>query len=622
MAELEFYLSEDISISETFWSDESIPFIGFEDLSPQELVELLHVFVSEEIIEIAESWSLSPSYYLPPPEMGIELYTEPTPLLSLGIKPSVEATPQKEELSITLLGEILRGSGFSQTLEVFYSVGVDHRVTTTIQRWEWGTERWEIIPFSEQFLWWLNGMFIRFVHVHNGKIFLIVIPQDANSRLLCRIVVINAQTNPASVELVSDFWSPFPSNAGETFGNVAVGHGFLAFCRLGDFILFNMETYEWERYRAIFLSSQYRKLIDPQVRHLPVIVPEGILLLPVGIFFDLETYHQLPHINLSTTADYALLEAERLILVELPKNRSEGEATITKAYLWNSPAIGFERIDVEADLNLSPYAVWGQGAYWNGKWIAYGADKADLDERLLYLYSLEEGKLKVSHAGYRNLPLSAAAQIFRYMPNYAQPYWLEMFFQTVGNLKYVYTVRLWNRVYRLDLENKSLELATLVPVWNGNEYEFLTPEIPVQTLLSYDLATGQLYAIARYGYQNYITIVRQEDVPSEPPAPTDVSVNFNQRQISFVPAVFAYPQEFVVTIEHLSAQVKFEMFSWKCRQLWEVSYDGGINWQPMTSPILRANPSDNIVIRVTCPQQLLRNTDYRVKVRAVSTQFT
>jgi len=164
-------------------------------------------------------------------------------------------------------------------------------------------------------------------------------------------------------------------------------------------------------------------------------------------------------------------------------------------------------------------------------------------------------------------------------------------------------------------------LATLVPVWNGNEYEFLTPEIPVQTLLSYDLATGQLYAIARYGYQNYITIVRQEDVPPEPPAPTDVSVNFNQRQISFVPAVFAYPQEFVVTIEHLSAQVKFEMFSWKCRQLWEVSYDGGINWQPMTGPTLRANPSDNIVIRVTCPQQLLRNTDYRVKVRAVSTQF-
>jgi hypothetical protein len=617
MPEQEFLLSEDLIISEQWLAVESTPLYTFEDLPVDEVPNLLYLKVLEEVLEIVESWNVSPVYYLPPPELSVEFYTEPTPLMSIGLSLPSEAQPQQRTSTVTLLGDILRARGFSTSLEVPYSVGVSHEPVTTIQRWQWGVERWEVIPFSDTFLWWLNGMFLRYAHVHGGKVYLILLPQDTNSRLLCRIVVVNAQ-NPATVEHISDLWAAFPTNAGEAFGSVAVGHGFIAFCRLGDFILFNLQTYEWETYRAIFLSSQYRRLIRPDIRHFPAIVPEGILLLPVGIFFDLETYYQLPSIDLSTNSDYTVLEAERIILMELPKNRDSNEATTTRAYLWNSPATGFQRINVEADLNLSPYAVWGQGDYWQGKWIAYGTNKSDLDERLPFFYYLSEGKLKVSSVGFTHLPLSAVAQIIRYLPSYAKPYWLELYFQTISNGNYLYTVRLWNRVYRLDLENHRYELASIIPVWDGDEYQYITPEMPVQTLISYDFATGQLYAVARYGYQNYLTIARQEDAVTEPPAPTSINVNFSQRRVTFTPAVWPKPQEFVVTIEYSPANVRYEIFSWRTRQYWEVSYDGGNTWQPMTGAILRANASDNIVVRVNLPQQLLRSTNYRARVRAVS----
>jgi hypothetical protein len=554
----------------------------------------------------------------PPPEAGAEFYSEPIPLLSAGFNLPIEEGTRLQTKTVALSGTIQRATGFSTTLEVPYSVGVSHEPTTTIQRWQWGVERWEIIPFADTFLWWLNGMFLRYAHAHNGRVYLVLIPEDRQSQLLCRLVVVDVRTNPATVALVTDLWSPFPASAGEAFGNIAVGHGFLAFCRLGDFILFNLDTYQWETYRAVFLSMRYRMNIRPDIRHFPAIVPEGILLLPVGIFFDLETYHQLPSINLPTNTDYAILEAERIILLQLPKNRHENEATITKALVWLSPEQGFGQIPVEADLNISPHAVWGQGDYINGRWVAYGTDKSDLDERLLYYYYISEERLKISSVGLTNLPLSAAAQIFRYLPNYAQPYWVEMFFQTVSNGKYIYTVRLWNRVYRIDLDNKVLELAALVPIWDGNDYQYITPEMPVQTLISYDIATGQLYAVARHGRQNYLTIARQENPTLEPPAPTNLSVNFSQRRIQFVPNIWPTPQEFVVSIEHPTENIRYEIFSWKTRQYWEVSYDGGTTWQPMTGAITRANVTDNIVIRVTLPQRLLRSTTYRANAKAVS----
>jgi hypothetical protein len=168
------------------------------------------------------------------------------------------------------------------------------------------------------------------------------------------------------------------------------------------------------------------------------------------------------------------------------------------------------------------------------------------------------------------------------------------------------------------LENRKYELAAIIPVWDGDEYQYITPEMPVQTLLSYDFATGQLYAVARYGYQNYLTIARQKDAVTEPPAPTSINADFSQRQVTFVPAVWSKPQEFVVTIEYPPANVRYEIFSWKTRQYWEVSYDGGNTWQSMTGAVLRANASDNIVVRVNLPQQLLRSTSYRARVRAVS----
>jgi hypothetical protein len=554
----------------------------------------------------------------PPPEAGAEFYSEPIPLLSAGFNLPVEGATQLQTKTVVLSGTIQRTTGFSTTLEVPYSVGASHEPRTTIQRWLWGVERWEIIPFADTFLWWLNGMFLRYAHAHNGRVYLVLIPEDRRSQLLCRLVVVDVRTDPATVALVTDLWSPFPASAGEAFGNVAVGHGFLAFCRLGDFILFNLETYQWETYRAVFLSMRYRMNIRPDIRHFPAIVPEGILLLPVGIFFDLETYHQLPSINLPTNTDYAILEAERIILLQLPKNRHENDATITKAFIWLSPAQGFRQIQIEADLNISPHAVWGQGDYFNGRWVAYGTDRSDLDERLLYYYYISEGRLKISPVGLTNLPLSAAAQILRYLPDYAHPYWLEMFFQLVSNGKYVYTVRLWNRVYRIDLNSRNVELAALVPVWDGNEYQPITPEMPVQTLLSYDIVTGQLYAVARYGRQNYLTLARQENPTAEPPTPTNIDVNFNQRRIHFIPDVWPNPQEFIVSIEHPSANIRYEIFSWKTRQYWEVSRDGGQTWQPMGGAITRADETENVVVRVTLPQQLLRSTNYKVDVKAIS----
>jgi len=460
-------------------------------------------------------------------------------------------------------------------------------------------------------------MFLRFAYAYNGKIYLILLPQQANSRLLCRIVVLNAQQTPATVSLISDFWAAFPPNAGDAFGSVVVGHGFIAFTRLGDFILFNIDTHEWESYRAIFLSSQYRRLLRPEVRHFPAIVPEGILLLPLGIFFDLETYYQLPSIDLPTNSDYTMLEAERLILLQLPRNRHENEATITKAYIWVSPAQGFANINVEAAQNLSPHAIWGQGDYINSKWIAYGTNKSDLDERLLYLYSYENGKLKIEETGFTQLPLSAVAQIFRYLPSYAKPYWLEMYFQLVSNGIYIYTVRLWNRIYRLNLADRTYELAAVIPIWGGDKYQYIHPETPIQTLISYDVVRGQLYAIARYGNQNYLTIARQEDYPEQPPAPTNVSVDFGSKQVTFAPSVWANPQEFIVGIKHQTAGIRYEIFSWKTRQYWSVSYDGGNTWQSMTGAVLRANASDNIVVKVNLPQQLLRSTNYTVEVRSI-----
>jgi len=541
-------------------------------------------------------------------------YEEPFPLLSVGISSQHIPSPVRETVSIQLEGNVTSRRGLGHTLNIPYSVGVTHEVRTQIQRWEWGVERWEVVTYPLNYeLWWISGFFLRFAWAHDGKLFLILLPHKQIGNFLCRLVILDVSGPVAAEVTVQDLllgYDFLPTT--DSFGSVEVGHSFIAFCRHGDCVLINPTNLETEKYRAIYLSSQYKEMVKgkstPYI--FPLAVSEGILLLPVGLFFSLETYYQLRSINLSHTSHYRVVRCGEQVLVTVPSDIHEREGLINSAFRWNGVNDGF--VSIAVDNEEPPYAPFGIGAYHpDNIYVAYGANADDLDERLLYMYKLEEGALVVRPLPFSSLPLSSFALLYRYLPPYATQRWLESFFQVVSNGNWLYTTRLWNRIYRFNLEG-DWELAAIVPIWVEGSYEYLEPEMPCQTHLCYDRVRGQVYAVLRYGDADHLTIYRQEEVISPPPTPTISSVDWATRTVVITPPVSEHSQEFAVFFYNPTGQVIYELCSWKERRLWYVSTDGGNNWSPMEKSIRRISEGDNVLVKVIFPFDILPDEDYRV----------
>lgn len=548
----------------------------------------------------------------------VERYEKWVELFSVGEPQVVSLAASLSSCQLTLQGKVVTLQGSGVALDIAYSVGVSHEPVPYVQRWQWGIERWEVLPFPPGYKpRWIAQYFIRYFWVHDGRLFLFLLPRAWRSPVFCRIVVLEAIGSSVEEVVTSDIVCGFDTyDWADSFGRIDVGHAFVAFCRLGDFLLFNLKERSWERYRAIYLSEQYRRLVRSRRDRVffPMVVSEGILLLPVGVFFDLETYYQLPSIQLSADADYRIGRSGHLLLFQVPSDIHLGSANIVSAYRWVGLEEGFQRLPIRSEIRYAPF---GQGSYWSNSYVCYGADSADLDERRLYTYKVDNGALWVEPLPLPSLPLSSLALLVRFLPSYATSRWLEQYFQVVTNGEWLYTVRLWNRIYRFKPSGE-WELAFTVPVRVGEDYEYLVPEMPCQTLLAYDIVRGQLYAVMRYGDSDDVTICRQELRVTSPPVPTIENVNWVDGYLTFVPAVYGHPQEFVVEVVNLRGEVQYEVLSWVDRRLWSVSVDGGITWRPLEGPVLRRDASQQVKIRLALTFLPLKGETYTFRVRSYS----
>ena len=625
-------LTEEVSLEEIagkgFRLDEDIGL--FEDLG--------RISKIEEILSVIEQTEFA--LRIEPPSLTVpEFYSTPTTLFSIAFTTLWELT--KFEKMVELSGQIDRDRRRKKITDVNYSIGARHDSEPLWQKYADSVEAtgWETIYLNKPE--WLTGYMVREVIVDRNIMVLVLLRPLLDVENLrvsepryCRVVAINFNETPPEVTQLDEF--PLLPEAKDKFGFFAYGHGLIVGV-VGNQsfgIRFGENTVNYLRFA--YIAEEFRKT-NPKYPSI-LVVPEGFIILPNCIFYDLETFHNLP--SLSAGGDNILLPIypSKPVLVE--RSVSSGAININRAYIWEGLATMFKEMTLEPEGELAPVAPALKGDVFGSYWVSWGLSGEDIDEHLIFKYSVAYDSdqnrwvLRISQVPYTYFPFPTVG-VWTYLPD--DPRWKELTLSFTGNGEVAYFSRVWQRIYRAQMSTEEPLKVTDVYAWDGlsGQFKLKTPENPLMPFVSYDRYSGKVYAVFASipPADPTIAIFRQTLPYSPPPAPT-IIFPYNNWSVSrrpviiFRPAVYPYPQEFLIRFvpkrfvdENLIPPEQapgFEVYSAADRTGWYVSTDGGGTWTEMTGPVLRDEETDDILVRYQAPSALPEGGEYIVLVSAYS----
>jgi hypothetical protein len=573
---------------------------------------------------------------VPPPEF----YTTPAPFLSIGLKTPFVLT--KFDKTLLLQGQIEKERRRKRFIDINRSVGVEHKSTPLWQKYADSVEAtgWENVFLDKPD--WLLGYMVREVFVDRNIMVLVLLRPTievtnlrVSNPLYCRVVAINFNTSPPTVTHLQEF--PLLPEARDKFGFFTYGHGLVVGIVGNQAFGIRFGDDQTSFLRFAYIAEEFRKT-NPKYPSI-LVVPEGFIFLPNNIFYDLETFHNLP--SLQAGSDNILLPIYPSKPVVVERNVTEGQVDISRAYIWQGLAARFQEMNIEPEQGITPTAPAFKGDIFASNWVSWGLSGRDITEYLLYKYSVafdsDQNKwvLRISKVPYSYFPFPTVG-IWTYLPS-DDPRWKELTLSFTGNGEVAYFSRLWNRVYRAQMSAEEPLKVTEVYAWDGllGQFQLKTPENPLLPFVAYDRYAGKVYAVFTSipPADPAIAIFRQTLPYSPPPAPTIVFPYNNWRVsrrpvIILRPAVYAQPQEFLLRfvpkkfVDEMEIPPEqapgFEVFSAADRTGWYVSTDGGGTWSPMTGPVLRDNTAADILVRFQSPTALPEGGEYIVLASAYS----
>jgi hypothetical protein len=610
------------------------------------LVEILDILetlqrqlFSEEILSLTEIADYG--IKTPPPEITVpEFYTSVIPLFSIGFTALFELT--KFEKVLELQGQVERERRRKRFIDINRSVGAEHDSEPLWQKYAGSVEAtgWESVFLDKPE--WLLGYMVREVIVDRNIMVLVLLRPTieitnlrVSAPLYCRVVAIDFSGSTPTVTQLQEF--PLLPEAKDKFGFFAYGHGLVvgvvgnqAFgIRFGD----NQVSF----LRFAYIAEEFRKT-NPKYPSI-LVVPEGFIFLPNNIFYDLETFHNLP--SLSAGGDNILLPIYPSKPVVVERSVSEGSVDINRAYIWQGLSARFGEMNIEPEGDLSPVAPALKGDIFGTSWVSWGLSGNDIDEHLLFKYSIyfdsDQNKwvLRISQVPYTYFPFPSVG-VWTYLPS-DDPRWKELLLSFTGNGEVAYFSRVWQRIYRAQMSAEEPLKVTEVYAWDGlaGQFRLKTPENPLMPFVAYDRYSGKVYAVFASipPADPAIAIFRQTLPYSPPPAPTIVFPYNNWRVsrrpvVILRPAVYSQSQEFLLRfvpkkfVDDMNIPPEqapgFEVYSAADRTGWYVSTDGGGTWSPMTGPVLRDEATDDILVRYQAPSALPEGGEYIVLASAYS----
>jgi hypothetical protein len=626
-------LTENVSLAET-------PVKGYVLDEVLEIAEELSRQLSiAEILDIVEIFDWGA--VVQPPEVTVpEFYTSVVPLFSIGFTALYELT--KFEKVLDLQGQIEKERRRKRFVDVNYSVGAEHDSEPLWQKYAGSVEAtgWESVFLDKPE--WLVGYMVREVIVDRNIMVLILLRPTieitnlrVSAPLYCRIVAIDFSGSTPTVTQLQEF--PLLPEARDKFGFFTYGHGLIvgvvgnqAFgIRFGD----NQLSF----LRFAYIAEEFRKT-NPKYPSI-LVVPEGFIFLPNNIFYDLETFYNLP--SLSAGGDNILLPIypSKPIIVE--RGVSEGSVDINRAYIWQGLSARFREMNIEPEGDLPSVAPALKGDIFGTSWVSWGLSGNDIDEHLIFKYSIyfdsDQNKwvLRISQVPYTYFPFPSVG-VWTYLPS-DDPRWKESLLSFTGNGEVAYFSRVWQRIYRAQMSAEEPLKVTEVYAWDGlaGQFRLKTPENPLMPFVAYDRYSGKVYAVFASipPADPAIAIFRQTLPYSPPPAPTIVfpynNWRVSRRPVVIIrPAVYSQPQEFLLRfvpkkfVDDMDIPPQqapgFEVYSAADRTGWYVSTDGGGTWSPMTGPVLRDEATDDILVRYQAPSALPEGGEYIVLASAYS----
>jgi hypothetical protein len=595
--------------------------------------ELKRQLSTVEILRVIETFNLGE--VILPPEVTIpEFYTSVVPLFSIGFTALYELA--KFEKALNLQGQVEKERRRKRFIDINCSVGAEHDSEPLWQKYAGSVEAtgWESVFLDKPE--WLVGYMVREVIVDRNIMVLVLLRptiEIANLRvsapLYCRLVAIDFSGSTPTVTQLQEF--PLLPEARDKFGFFAYGHGLVvgvvgnqAFgIRFGD----NQVSF----LRFAYIAEEFRKT-NPKYPSI-LVVPEGFIFLPNNIFYDLETFYNLP--SLSVGGDNILLPIYPSKPVIVERGVSKGSVDINRAYIWQGLSARFREMNIEPEGDLSPVAPALKGDIFGTSWVSWGLSGNDIDEHLLFKYSIyfdsDQNKwvLRISQVPYTYFPFPSVG-VWTYLPS-DDPRWEELLLSFTGNGEVAYLSRVWQRVYRAQMSAEEPLKVTEVYAWDGlaGQFRLKTPENPLMPFVAYDRYSGKVYAVFASipPADPAMAIFRQTLPYSPPPAPTIVfpynNWRVSRRPVVIIrPAVYSQPQEFLLRfvpkkfVDDMNIPPEqapgFEVYSAADRTGWHVSTDGGGTWSPMTGPVLRDEATDDILVRYQAPSALPEGDEYIV----------
>lgn len=526
-------------------------------------------------------------------------------------------------------------------MKIRYSVGIDYTPVSgyLYQNVRTGEEDWELVfasptshgahPVKEH----LQGYRLRHFHASGNMMYLLAVSETPPVKVkLITINLSNGNVTSSSAVTLGAEGDDEEKRYYPSFGAVAVGHGGIVYANTHGAVYFPFSGAH-EPLLLTFLSSSFpiEKKMWSSVGIL--VVPEGFLFLPYAILWDMDTYY-----DYSTNIEVS--EGDRLIPVYfngvagvVVRSReysdSGGSSTLKAFYIWGGFNKGLVRAQVGAAEGLEKVPPYLSGALVNNRWYAFNA-AAHPDEATIAEYELNaQGDMEnwkfVTSALLKVLPLPFSAPALR--AKWKPPAWGELWgFNITANAAYIYFSRVWDRIYRLDVGSKEIRLAHSIPYldFGGNIIPRFMGGEEAWLMFSYNLEHGRVYcAHLRVGER--LQIWRQTNPVTPPPAPTvtfpppDIQVP-RQFDVQFKPHAYTYPQEFSVTIvaETANGASVWHYYSTLHRNLFEVSFDNGVNFAPMLGPVTVTESNDgSVIVKFNIPYPLPASATVTVTVRAI-----
>lgn len=571
-------------------------------------------------------------------EQIAELYWDDIALLSLGF--AAFWTLTKLESQVTLEGKTAAEEIVTRFLDIPISVGIHHKAEPRWQKYAASVENWELLYYTRPE--WLEGYIVRDIFVHKNRLALVLLKTMFDPTRLriksvryCRIVILDFSTTPAQINILQEF--PLFPEAQDKFGFITYGHGLIVGI-IGNQafgIRFEDETAEPEFLRFAYITEEFRKVNPKYVSILTV--PEGFIFLPVAIYYNLETYHNLP--SLPTNNLLLPIYTNKPVVVEREVTR--GQVTINRCYVWEGLGTQFAEATIIPPETYPPVAPSLKGDVVNNNWVSWGLCGNDETEHLLFKYTTifnpdnNEWELHITPLPYTYYPLPTVG-VWTYLPS-NDSRWIELLLSLASNGEVLYFTRLWHRIYRAQIAAEGPLKVTHALSWDGllGNFAEKTPEDPLIPFVSYDKYSGYVYAVftSIIPSDPIIVIARQRLPYSPPPSPTIVFpynnwVTSRRPVVILRPAVYAYPQEFLIRfvpktfIDMHGVPVEsspgFEFYSAADRTGWEVSFDGGTTWQPMTQAVVRDRPTIDVLVKFNTPFALPQSDYYYVLVSSYS----